>query len=82
MPVKAPVSTTMVSDRKPMKWIRSTRRPNLKGGMTVYAAAWRKNRPNCPSPWTISRLRRPSAAMGRSGGGQISDPGVENIARY
>ena len=32
MPVKAPVSTTMVSDRKPMKLIRSSRRPSLNGG--------------------------------------------------
>ena len=27
MPVKPPVSTTIVSERKPMKWMRSAMRP-------------------------------------------------------
>ncbi len=32
MPVNAPVRMTRVSDRDPMKWMRSIRRPSLNGG--------------------------------------------------
>ena len=82
MPVNAPVRMTMVSDRKPMKWMRSTSRPSLKGGMKTYPTACAKNWPNRPSAETRSRVIPPSAAIGRSGAGHSSRVGDENIARY
>ena len=82
MPVNAPVSTTMVSERKPMKWIRSSNRTSLKGGVSAAATACARNRPKRPSASTTSRTTRPSAATGRSGNGHVSEWDDENIARY
>ena len=48
MPVNAPVRITRVSDRDPMKWMRSISRPTLNGGTKTSTSAWARKRPNRP----------------------------------